>query len=99
MTTGESVSTAGHGPSRGFSSMGPALNKYLSEHPGHSSESKSRSRSMGPRSSDFRKKPDDNDRIFHFDFKRMRHETDELYQFLKWVHGDAPECPWALVPK
>ena len=79
--------------------MGPHLSKYLSEHPAHAAESKSRSRSLGPRASDFRQKPDDTDRIFHFDFIRIRNETAELYEFLKWVHGDAPDCPWTLTPK
>jgi hypothetical protein len=94
----ENVSTAGHGPSRGYSSMGPHLGKYLAKHPAHAGESKARKRSMGPRSSDFKKKPDDHDRIFHYDFIRIRGETKELYEWLKWVHGDMPDCPWVLTP-
>jgi hypothetical protein len=77
------------------------IDKYLRGHPSHAAEAASRKRSFGPRSSDFKKRkaPDDTDRIMHFDFARMRNETLELYEFLKWIHGDAESCSWDLSKK
>jgi hypothetical protein len=81
--------------------MAKKIDTFLQKHPVHAAESKSRSRSLGPRSSDFKKRkaPDDTDRIMHFDFLRMRNETLELYEFLKWIHGDAESCSWDLSKK
>lgn len=53
----EQVSTAGHGPSRGYSGMNRKLDEYLDSHPDHKGEKASRSRSLGPQPTDFKRRP------------------------------------------
>jgi hypothetical protein len=50
----ETVSTAGHGPSSGYSGMNAHLDNYLNSHPAHADEQKSRRRSLGPRPGDYK---------------------------------------------
>lgn len=43
----DTISDAGHGPSRGFSGMNKHLLGYLRGHPKHAAEQESRSKSLG----------------------------------------------------